>query len=105
MNKEENYIKEKRKKKGILYRNKLRRIFKEEVQLLHAMVPELMDPVEYFRVIIGNKIYFISYVPIEKVKFKDMLRQIYESYWYDIFEKYINFAEIIKYLPIKEKGD
>ena len=99
---EENYIKEKRKKKGILYRNKLRKIFKEKVYLLHAMAPELTNG-EYFQVIIGNKTYFKSYIPIEKVKFKDMLKIIYESYWYDIFDKYINFGAMIKYLPIKEK--
>lgn len=101
---EENYIKEKRKKKGILYRNKLRRIFKEEVQLLHAMVPELMDPVEYFRVIIGTKVYYISYVPIEEVKFKDKLEKIFNRYWLDIFSKYINSEELMKY-KIGKKGE
>lgn len=104
MNNEENYIIEKRHKKGKLYRNKLRKIFKEEVYLLHAMAPELTNG-EYFQVIIGNKTYFKSYIPIEKVKFKDMLKIIYESYWYDIFERYINFEEIAKYLPIRKEGE
>lgn len=102
---EENYIIEKRHKKAKLYRNKLRRIFKKEVYLLNDLLPEMGETIGYFKVIIENKVYFISYVPIEKVKFKDMLRQIYESYWYDIFDKYINFAEITKYLPIREKGE
>lgn len=94
---EENYIKEKRHKKGKLYRNKLQKIFKEEVYLLHAMAPELMDPVEYFQVIIGNKVYYKSYVPIEQVKFKDMLEKIFNSYWLNIFTKYINSEELMKY--------
>ena len=104
MNEEEkSLLREKRHKKGKLYKNKLQKIFKEEVHLLLAMYPELMDPVEYFQVIIGNKVYYISYVPIEQVKFKDMLRKIYETYWYDIFDKYINFAAMSRYLPIREK--
>ena len=98
---EENYIIEKRHKRGKLYRNKLRRIFKE-VNLFQSLEPEPTNG-EYFQVIIGNKTYFKSYIPIEKVKFKDMLKFIYESYWYDIFEKYINFREITKYLQIRDK--
>lgn len=104
MNEEEKYLKEKRHKKGKLYRNKLRKIFKEEVYLLLAMAPELTNG-EYFQVIIGNKTYFKSYIPIEKVKFKDMLKFIYESYWYDIFDNYINIEEISKYLAKREKGE
>lgn len=96
------YIIEKRHKRGKLYRNKLRRIFKEEVNLFQSLEPELTNG-EYFQVIIGNRLYFKSYIPIEKVKFKDMLKFIYESYWYDIFEKYINFREITKYLQIRDK--
>ena len=101
---EEKYIIEKRHKKGKLYENKLKRIFKEEVNLFQSLEPELTNG-EYFQVTIGNRLYFKSYIPIEKVKFKDMLKFIYESYWYDIFEKYFNLEEITKYLPIKEKGE
>lgn len=101
---EGNYIIEKRHKKGKLYRNKLRKIFKEEVILCQYNEIALTGGV-YFQVIIGDKIYLRSYTPIEKVKFKDMLKFIYETYWYDIFEKYFNLEEITKYLPIREKRE
>lgn len=101
---EENYIIEKRHKRAKLYENKLRKIFKEEVIFCEYTNPILTTGV-YFAVIIGERIYFRSYIPIEKVKFKDMLKFIYESYWYDIFDKYINLEEISKYLPIREKGE
>lgn len=101
---EENYIIEKRHKKGKLYRNKLRKIFKEEVNLFQSLDIRYTNG-EYFKVIIGDKVYFKSYIPIEKVKFKDMLKFIYESYWYDIFNKYINFEAMSRYLPIREKGE
>lgn len=102
---EENYIKEKREKRAKLYRNKLRRIFKEKVMLININIPEIMEPEEYFEVLIENKVYFRSYFPIEYIHFKDMLKAIYESYWYDIYEKYINIEEISKYLPIRDKEE
>lgn len=105
MNEEEkSLLREKRLKKGKLYKNKLQKIFKEEVHLLHAMAPELMSPIEYFQVIIGTKVYYISYVPIEEVEFKDMLEKIFNSYWLDIFTKYINSEELMKY-KIGKKGE
>lgn len=101
---EENYIIEKRHKRAKLYRNKLRKIFNEKVILWQFNDIKLTGGM-YFQVIIDDKIYFRSYIPIERVKFKDMLKFIYESYWYDIFQKYINLDEISKYLPIREKGE